>query len=172
MRCTACHASAIDVARMLPGGDPLAEALAAGDTPSPEMVATSSDTGVLSVRAAIACLVFVLVGVVPALLLSSRANLLHGVPLPDSPEILARKARDIIVRLGYSAPPADTAHGFMEYKFKFWAEDVMRPADYRALVRRGQPAGMWLQPDLAVVLEIPGRPPGVSSLITSRGVGS
>jgi serine/threonine-protein kinase len=135
-------ASAIDVARLLPGGDPLAEALAAGDTPSPEMVAASNDTGVLSIRALVACLLVVVIGVVPALLLSSRANLLHGIPLPDSPEILARKARDIIVRLGYSAPPADTAHGFMEYRFKFWAEDVMRPADYRALVRRGQPAGV------------------------------
>ena len=37
--------SALILARMLPGGDPLAEALAAGDTPSPEMVAASEDTG-------------------------------------------------------------------------------------------------------------------------------
>jgi serine/threonine-protein kinase len=135
--------SAIDVARMLPGGDPMAEALAAGDTPSPEMVAASRDTGVLSVRAAIACLLFVLIGLVPALLLSSRANLLHGIPLPDSPEILARKARDIAVRMGYPAEPADTAYGFMEHRrFKLWAEDNMEPADYRALITRGQPPGI------------------------------
>ena len=43
------------VSRSLPGGDPLAEALAAGDTPSPEMVAASEDTGSLSVRAAVVC---------------------------------------------------------------------------------------------------------------------
>ena len=36
--------SALALARMLPGGDPLAEALAAGDTPSPEMVAASGST--------------------------------------------------------------------------------------------------------------------------------
>ena len=36
--------SALALARMLPGGDPLAEALAAGDTPSPEMVAASGET--------------------------------------------------------------------------------------------------------------------------------
>jgi len=42
--------SALDVARALPGGDPLAEALAAGDTPSPETVASSDDTGALSIR--------------------------------------------------------------------------------------------------------------------------
>ncbi len=45
---------ALDVSRALPGGDPLAEALAAGDTPSPQMVAASEDTGVLSVPAAVA----------------------------------------------------------------------------------------------------------------------
>jgi serine/threonine-protein kinase len=135
--------SAIDVARMLPGGDPMAEALAAGDTPSPEMVAASRDTGVLSVRAAIACLVFVLAGIVPALLLTSRTNRLHGIPLPDSPEILARKAHDVAVRLGYAAPPRDTAYGFMDYRFfSLWAADVMAPADYRALIARGQPAGI------------------------------
>src|SRR3984893_12266497 len=36
--------SALALARMLPGGDPLAEALAAGDTPSPVMVAASGET--------------------------------------------------------------------------------------------------------------------------------
>jgi serine/threonine-protein kinase len=46
--------SALAVARALPGGDPIAEALAAGDTPSPEMVAASEDA--LSVRAAFVCL--------------------------------------------------------------------------------------------------------------------
>ena len=36
-------ASAIQVAAALPGGDPLAAALAAGETPSPEMVAASGE---------------------------------------------------------------------------------------------------------------------------------
>ena len=54
--------SALALARMLPGGDPLAEALAAGDTPSPAMVAASEDTGALSVRGAVACMAFVVAG--------------------------------------------------------------------------------------------------------------
>ena len=37
-------ASALQVAAALPGGDPLAAALAAGETPSPEMVAASGET--------------------------------------------------------------------------------------------------------------------------------
>ena len=56
--------SALALARMLPGGDPLAEALAAGDTPSPEMVAASEDTGALSVRMAVASMAFVVVGLI------------------------------------------------------------------------------------------------------------
>ncbi len=55
--------SALGLARMLPGGDPLAEALAAGDTPSPELVANSGSTEVLRVPVAIACLAAVILGI-------------------------------------------------------------------------------------------------------------
>src|SRR5262249_5545931 len=41
-------ASASQVAAALPGGDPLAAALAAGETPSPEMVAAAGDEGTLA----------------------------------------------------------------------------------------------------------------------------
>ena len=40
-------ASAAQVAAALPGGDPLAAALAAGETPSPELVAASGEEGTL-----------------------------------------------------------------------------------------------------------------------------
>ena len=40
-------ASALQIAAALPGGDPLAAALAAGETPSPEMVAAAPKEGVL-----------------------------------------------------------------------------------------------------------------------------
>ena len=43
-------ASALAVAAALPGGDPLAAALAAGETPSPELVAAAGETDGLSRR--------------------------------------------------------------------------------------------------------------------------
>ena len=43
-------ASALQVAAALPGGDPLAAALAAGETPSPEMVAASGESEGLAPR--------------------------------------------------------------------------------------------------------------------------
>ena len=52
--------SAVEMLAALPGGDPLAAALAAGETPSPEMVAAAPDRGVLSHRTAAAALVSVL----------------------------------------------------------------------------------------------------------------
>ena len=51
-------ASALGVAAALPGGDPLAAALAAGETPSPEMVAASGETSALRPLGAFACLAF------------------------------------------------------------------------------------------------------------------
>ena len=49
-------ASVLQVAAALPGGDPIAAALAAGETPSPEMVAAASAEGAL--RPAVALVIF------------------------------------------------------------------------------------------------------------------
>ena len=48
-------ASAMAVAAALPGGDPLAAALAAGETPSPQMVAAAGETAGLSPRVGLIC---------------------------------------------------------------------------------------------------------------------
>ena len=58
LRCLAADprqrpATALAVAAALPGGDPLAAALAAGETPSPEMVAAAGEGEGLSPRVAI-----------------------------------------------------------------------------------------------------------------------
>jgi serine/threonine protein kinase len=133
--------SALAVARALPGGDPLAEALAAGDTPSPEMVAASEDTGALSVRAAVVCMAFVVVGLFVILLLSSRTSVLSLTPFPDSQEILARQGREIAAHLGYTATPTDSFDAFnYETEYHDWAERNLKTEDYRAQVRQGQPA--------------------------------
>jgi serine/threonine-protein kinase len=128
-------ASALDVARALPGGDPLAEALAAGDTPSPAMVAASEDTGALSVRSTVLCLAFIVVGITAAILLSGRTNVLRRMPFPDSPEILARKAHDLAVRVGYTVPPADSAYGFVNRPGPSnYAQSNLKPSERVAFI--------------------------------------
>jgi serine/threonine-protein kinase len=104
--------SARAIVAALPGGDPLAAAIAAGATPSPEMVGLSGGLEGLRMSAALACLIAVISGVVAIVALSGRANLFERVHLEKSPEVLAQEAGDWVRRLGYSAPPTDRAYGF------------------------------------------------------------
>jgi Protein kinase domain len=102
------------VAAAFPGGDPLAAALAAGETPSPEMVAASGETEGLRPLAAWVVLAAVVVSITVAILLSAPTKLYRRVPLDKPPEELAGRARDIVRSVGYSEPPVDTAMGFYE----------------------------------------------------------
>ena len=100
------------VAAAFPGGDPLAAALAAGETPSPEMVAASGETEGLRPVVAWGALSAVIVFITAAILLSGQTKLFRRVPLEKPPEALAERAHDILQRVGYSEPPVDTAMGF------------------------------------------------------------
>jgi hypothetical protein len=109
-------ASALQVAAALPGGDPLAAALAAGETPSPEMVAASGESEGLRPVVAWALLAGVIVSGVASILLSAQTMLYRRVPLEKPPEALAERARNILQSVGYSEPPVDTAMGFDQGK--------------------------------------------------------
>jgi serine/threonine protein kinase len=114
--------TALAVARMLPGGDPLAEALAAGDTPSPELVANSGSQEGLRVPVAMACLAVVIVGIVAIAWLSQRNNFVNQTPLEFVPETLAAKAREIADSLGYTERPVDRAFGwFQDQSYRAYA---------------------------------------------------
>jgi Protein kinase domain len=102
------------VAATFPGGDPLAAALAAGETPSPEMVAASGETQGLHTLVAWLVLAGVVASVTAAILLGAQTKLFRRVPLDKPPEALAERARDVLQGAGYSEPPADTAMGFYE----------------------------------------------------------
>jgi len=109
-------ASALQVAAALPGGDPLAAALAAGETPSPEMVAASGETEGLRPAVAWVLLMGVIVMVAAAAFWSAQTKLYRHVPLDTPPDALAQRARDILQSAGYSEPPVDTAMGFYSGK--------------------------------------------------------
>ena len=106
--------TALGVARMLPGGDPLAEALAAGDTPSPEVVANSGSTDGLRVPVAIGCLVAAVAGIIAASVISQRTLLVNRLPMEFSPEVMSAKAREIADGLGYADRPVDRAFGWVQ----------------------------------------------------------
>ena len=93
-------ASAVEVSASLPGGDPLAVALAAGETPSPEMVARAEVEGRLTRRVGLALLSLVLVGTVGVLQLVHRDSILKVDGLPLRPEVLEHRARELLGRAG------------------------------------------------------------------------
>jgi|HubBroStandDraft_4_1064222.scaffolds.fasta_scaffold10609_3 hypothetical protein len=104
--------SALQVAAALPGGDPLAAALAAGETPSPEMVAAAGATEGIRPALALALLLAVVAGLICFLSMHDRTQLANIVSLDLSTDVLLHKAREIVRDLGYPAPPLDSAYDF------------------------------------------------------------
>jgi serine/threonine-protein kinase len=104
--------SARAVAAGLPGGDPLAAALAAGETPSPEMVAAAGEQGAIEKWRGLCCLAGVALGLALVCWLAQRTYLVNQVALDRHPESLTDTARQLIEKFGYTNKPAMQAHGF------------------------------------------------------------
>jgi serine/threonine-protein kinase len=136
-------ASAISVAARLPGGDPLAAALAAGETPSPAMVAAAGESDGLRPRVAAAYLVGFFVLLVAVVVLVGQYGFTRLVPLEYPPDVLANKAQEMLAQFGYGAKPFDVAHGM--YWNKEYIDDVARTEkgpDRWARVRDGREAAI------------------------------
>ncbi|HXT77448.1 MAG TPA: serine/threonine-protein kinase [Candidatus Eisenbacteria bacterium] len=110
--------SALQVAAALPGGDPLAAALAAGETPSPQMVAAAGDTTGLSPRAALSVLAAVLLGTLFFIYIGVKEDALEAINPSRPSEVMAHHARDILAKLGYTERPADWV-GHFSYNYWF-----------------------------------------------------
>jgi len=106
-------ASALALAAALPGGDPLAAALAAGETPAPQVVAQAADEQLLSPPAALACLVLFGAAVLALLAITGAHVYSKYVPFRYSPEVLDTRAEEIRQHLGYEEPARDAVHGFV-----------------------------------------------------------
>ena len=104
--------SALQVAAALPGGDPLAAALAAGETPSPEMVAAAGETEGMRPVLALGLLSVTILGLIGYLFIAESTRLSNKGVLENPPEVLAARARDILAQLGYTEKPEDSAYSF------------------------------------------------------------
>ena len=105
-------ASALAVAMALPGGDPLREALAAGELPSPEMVAAAGTAEGLTHRGAWLAFGLFLAGLLASIASLNSGSVLERAPVSLAPEALAERARDTLRAAGVSAPAFDRAQGF------------------------------------------------------------
>ncbi len=137
-------ASAVAVAAALPGGDPLAAALAAGETPSPEMVAAAGEGDGLALRVAIPLLLFVFAAMPAALVMRSSA--LEVLAPEFGPEVLAQKARDIAVKLGAPPHPFDENYTYeWDYGLFEWFSTNEKPRAQWSRVLPANPQALWFQ---------------------------
>ena len=135
--------SALAVAAALPGGDPLAAALAAGETPSPEMVAAAGATEAVKPLPAIAMLAAALGCLILVAALSERTLVTSYVPMQKAPDVLVDRARELARTLGYPDAPADDAGGFMaDNDFLRFALQRGDGAATRDRLRGGRPPGV------------------------------
>jgi serine/threonine-protein kinase len=104
--------SARAVLALLPGADPLEAAVAAGETPSPELVAAAGKIGDVTPAVAWASLAIVVGGFVLSAYLADRTGLLQSALLPKPPEVLVERARDVLARLGAGDAAVDSAFSF------------------------------------------------------------
>lgn len=141
--------SAAHVASALVGGDPLAAAMAAGETPSPEMVA-AADAGA-ALRPPLAWAGFAIaVALLLGLAFASRVNDYAWVPFERSPEALADRAAELAEELGYGPPPAGQVWGYeRDGSFLGWEDDPLGTGSNWPRMTRGQPLAyvFWYRQD-------------------------
>ena len=149
-------ASAIAVSAALPGGNLLAAAIAAGHTPSPDMVAAAGEPGTLSPAMGALCFGGVLIGLLLLAPLARDVSLI-GLTKPErAPQALVERAHAVLHNLGYVDAPADEAVGYAvdEDYLQYIEEHDRSPARWRALASRQPPAllfwyarvpGYWCQ---------------------------
>jgi len=105
-------AHALAVAAALPGGDPLAMALAAGETPSPEMVAAAGETGGLRPALVGVCLAAIAVTLLFAANLARTRSVIDIARPPKPPEVLLDRAHEVLKQIGYPDPAVDSYSAF------------------------------------------------------------
>jgi serine/threonine protein kinase len=174
--------SALAVAAALPGGDPIAAALAAGETPTPAMVA-ASDTEGISIRTCWICLAAILTFLAGIVEVNSKVNLSKRIPFSKSPAVLEQKARDLVQTLGYTDPPADTAHGFLyETSLRDYAQKRQwKFPGYQEILRNGAPPLVsfwyrqspsslekWNTLDSSNLVDLSDPPPGISGMVAVK----
>jgi serine/threonine-protein kinase len=96
----------------LPGADPIAAALAAGETPSPEMVAASQEKEGFSSRTAIALFVAIALLLLPTTWSLHRVGLHTKARIDIPPEALADRVQLLLSGLGYPETPRYRNYGF------------------------------------------------------------
>ncbi len=141
--------SALQVALALPGGNPLEAAIAAGETPSPEMVAAAPKKGSLRPMVALGFLALFLVVYFGALAFNQTYKAFSLTPFEKPSEVLAEKSREMLRKFGYQERPFDADYEFVQDNSFIKTRDsvVFGENKYghlnREMIRTGQPYNIY-----------------------------
>ncbi|MFY9676491.1 MAG: serine/threonine-protein kinase [Terriglobales bacterium] len=133
-------ATALSVAAALPGGDPLAAALAAGETPSPQMVAAAGANEGMKPKLAVLCLAACVLILVAGVYLVTRIDGLSRMLLDQPPDVLTHRAHEVVAQLGYDAKPVDSAVDFdYDFDYERWVENNDKHPDWNKTLAEQPP---------------------------------
>jgi predicted Ser/Thr protein kinase len=158
-------ASMAQLALALPGGDPLAAAIAAGETPSPEMVAASGSKEGLRPAVALGLIAFIVVGLVAALAMKDRIALYRRIPFDKRPETMVERSHEILKKLGFTEKFKDSAYGFMQnsdllnYQNTHKAADLWEKLNSKAILFWYRQSPRSLNPELTIGSTSQNNPP-------------
>ena len=142
--------SALAVAASLPGGDPLAAAIAAGETPSPEMVAAAGgESATLSTGQSVVLGTAMVALLVLMAALADRGSVMGRVPLNKPRAVLIDRASELRRTFGYTEPVGDSASGYYyDTQYSTWASRQRPTADKWNTLANGRPAAVafWYEP--------------------------
>jgi serine/threonine protein kinase len=155
-------ASANAIAAALPHQSALAAVIAAGDTPSPELIAASGDSTAVRPAIAYGAAAAILAGLLGTCWLKAQV----GVVPEQSPDVLANSARVLATQLGYTAKPSSTDRWFDssdEHEIRFWYRESDSTLQTMSL-------GNFFQPPGRVTSSDPPLAPGMLTIeMDSRG---
>jgi eukaryotic-like serine/threonine-protein kinase len=150
--------SALTVSAALPGGDQLAAAIAAGETPSPEMVAAAGELSALRPGIGIGLVAFTIAMLALLTFTSTRYATVTAIPLPKSTDSLRDRAKELLEQIGYREPPADAVDGWVFRRdFLVWDGDARTLTNVRTGLESGR-SGMvnfWYRTSPAAIISSP-----------------
>jgi Protein kinase domain len=133
--------SALTVAALLLGSDPLAAAIAAGETPSPEMVAASGRTDGISAAKAWASVAVIVLSIGGVFALSSERSILRRLPEVKSAQVLEDRASALLRKISPAAPAADHATSYgTDGDFLRWVDEQPKQGEQWDRIATGEPA--------------------------------
>ena len=148
--------TALSVSAALPGGDPLAAALAAGETPSPELVAASGKTEGMATKYAFLCAAVVLAGVIATPLLKQKKQAFLQTQLDYAPAVLQQKDREMAASFGYAQRPGDTAFWINQrLPLITYMDRLPPPRDFKTWLAAEAPAEAFYREALSPIVALP-----------------